>query len=1191
MSSRPSSSRMDAISTLMTMSQSVTRVGYVPAELQNALSKGLQRPVYASPPQFFSQTNPRLTQQRQRSPTRTIYQRPKRFSSEGPHQSVYVRNLANEVRTASSPEYLRRYPKQSFHTIQSASITYKIALSNHQTKLMHAPLDPKDTRLSKETGNQSIGGFRPINPSATATTLVNAKASDLDLQKHEQFQEDIQETFLTEPPIDPMHIDEPLKSPSPLAQEILDDDMFTEEARYLYPKVLTPDRRRLDRHIQASHGYVGKEFMEVTEKHSVGQKRLVAEKYSNDYIKQLPSSHHKIEKSSISKCSSNRDSLSFKQRSRSEYSQTSISTVQKQRDNRASVQVELSKFGWENAFIKKIDFMTAIQLEKPEPSTKPQEKTSGSPHQSQQSQKRSIPYPQLANMYTASTERKQRPRTSKADNLNEVRELVITSVAGQGVVRRRPVSAIIPQTSALPSTSSCDNLSSDGIKKMISATRFITNVTTIAPSKAETRDMCEFHKRTAQDAQTERNAALFNPNVADLFTRLGEQRACTFCDHYNKNRVVARRLVLTQILHLCRQHMCMQYFKCISIVHNPFQSTQLFLEWENHCIVIRACLQALHRLRFFHIIMDQLLYYLPEPFFNEIFKTPLNQLGLSAEALRSYFALKPTTSDKHNDNTSNKLVTSLSPRQDNPQISLNPKLSVEPEASVSAELFLDHKHIVDLSLIELSAAISEGGQQGGAVTTNVRLEDVNMDTSNASVCSSALPSQTKPQSIAANQRYLAPLSLEVAVAIISVLAEKLNIFARRTQRKSGIDGALLCGVIAFVGACNYDCYYDFINPVPLGDRLNTSIGPSVPKVRAKSSNNHGEAPITRILDYLCVEILSMLVSSYTDSLPSNLTYTSKSIKIPSTVSQFEVVTSLNKACPTDTTNVDWLQHSLYDGLIATVSSFRAACSKDRFAAEHTFLLEFNPQLSHRMFEAAAIVLRNMPVHIAAQHFDRVCLVTFCAITFIKGAIVSASTQKVITTIFQGVILHDPYTIANGYYLLSACISILLDMRIMCRENQNNTENSSRYLSYLLSELCLLSGIIVETHCLSLASGIALGNTHMMFSNYPSDINGALPPFIFFFSGAEDANHTDLNVNHEKTGMYLKYYVASFVMRLGISYIRYAGRLNVPVAEIITDSNVFKHLYREYSAYREKYALIDEFCRVLFEENKGLMSAS
>lgn len=92
------------------------------------------------------------------------------------------------------------------------------------------------------------------------------------------------------------------------------------------------------------------------------------------------------------------------------------------------------------------------------------------------------------------------------------------------------------------------------------------------------------------------------------------------------------------------------------------------------------------------------------------------------------------------------------------------------------------------------------------------------------------------------------------------------------------------------------------------------------------------------------------------------------------------------------------------------------------------------------------------------------------------------------------------------------------MRIMCREsqsnNQNNAENNLRYLSYLFSELCLLSGIIVETHCLSLASGIALGNIHMMFSNYPSNINGALP---LYFSGAEDANQTDININHEKQG--------------------------------------------------------------------------
>lgn len=1063
---------------------------------------------------------------------------------------------------------------------------------------MHIPSDTRDTKASKETDSCSVGGFRPIDPSAAA--LVNTKASGPDLRKHEQSQEDIQETFLTEPPVDSIHINEAPRSPSPLAQQLLDDEALTEEARYLYPKVLTPDRRRLDRYIQASHGYVGKEFIEVTEKHSVGQKRLVAEKYNSEYINKLPSSHHKIEKSSISKRNSNRgsslpyDPSSSKQRGHSEYSQASISTMQKQRDNRANVQVELSKLAWEDAFIRKIDLMTGAQLEKPESSTRPQEKVSDSPHQSQ---KRSTPYPHLASMYTASAERKQRPRTARTNNLNEVRELMVTSVARQGLVRKRPVSATIPQTSTLPSTSSLDNLSSDGIKKMISATRFISNVTAVAPSKAEIRDMCEFHKRTARDAQTERNVSLLNPNVADLFTRLGEQRACTFCDHYNKNRAVARRLVLTQILHLCRQHMCMQYFNCISAVHNPFQSTQLFLEWENHCIVIRACLQALHRLRFFHVIMDQLLYYLPESFFNEISKAPLNQLGLSAELIRSYFTLKPTTSDRYDDNTSNKLLTSLSPRQDNPQVSLDQKRSVEPEASISAGLFPDHKHVIDLSLIELSTAVSESGQQGSIANnnitnTNARPANVNIGAFDAPAHSSALPDQIKPQSIATDRRYLAPLSLEVAVAITSILAERLNIFTRKTQRKSGIDGALLCGVIAFIGACNYDCYYEFISPVPLEERLSTSAGPSVPKIRARSSNNHGEAPITRILDYLCVEILSMLVNSYNDSLPSNLTYTNKSAKTPSTAPRFEVVSSLNRAHPINATSVDWLQLSLYDGFIAAVSSFRAACSKNRFVAEHTFLLEFNPQLSHRVFEAAAIVLKNMPVHFAAQHFDRVCLVTFCAITFIKGAIVSASTRKVITTIFQGVILNDPYTIANGYYLLSTCISILLDMRIMCREsqsnNQNNTENNLRYLSYLFSELCLLSGIIVETHCLSLASGIALGNIHMMFSNYPSNINGALPPFIFFFSGAEDANQTDININHEKAGIYLKYYVASFVMRLGISYARCAGRLDMSIAEIISSSSVFRHLYQEYSAYREKYVLVDEFCRVLFEENKGLM---
>lgn len=60
------------------------------------------------------------------------------------------------------------------------------------------------------------------------------------------------------------------------------------------------------------------------------------------------------------------------------------------------------------------------------------------------------------------------------------------------------------------------------------------------------------------------------------------------------------------------------------------------------------------------------------------------------------------------------------------------------------------------------------------------------------------------------------------------------------------------------------------------------------------------------------------------------------------------------------------------------------------------------------------------------------------------------------------------------------------------------------------------------------------------------------------------------------------------MRLGISYARCAGRLDMSIAEIISSSSVFRHLYQEYSAYREKYVLVDEFCRVLFEENKGLM---
>lgn len=1184
MPSRPSSSRADAISTLMNMSQSLTRVGYVPAELQNTLNKGLQRPVYTSPPRFFTQRNLRLNQQAQNSPKHSIYHRPKRFISGDPQPSVYVRNLGNEIRTVSSPESYRRYPKQSFHTIQSASITYKIALSNHQTKLMHIPSDIRDL---KEADNHSVGGFRPIHQAA-AGALVNTKAPSPGPRKDEQHQERMQDTFLTEPPIDYPHLNEALDSPSPspLAQQVLDDDALIEGVRYLYPKVLTPDRRRLDRYTQASNGYVGKEFVESTEKYSVGQRRLIAERYNDEYINQLPSSQYKIEKSNISKCDNNRssslppDPAPSKQRSRSEYSQTSIIAAQRQQDNKVKVQVELNKLAWEDAFIKKIDIISAAQLGDPTPSTKPREKP---PRSVQRSRKRFAPLPQLENMYATATEKKQRPHTARS-SLTEVRELVVTSIAGQRGAAKRPVSATTSQSSALPSTSLYNNLSSDGIKEVILTTKLMTNV---VPSKAETRTMCEFHRRAAQDEKMERTAALFNPNILDLFTRLGEQHASTLCEHYNKNRSVARRLVLTQILHLCRQHMCMQYFGCISIVHNPFQPTQLFSEWRNHCIVIRACLQALYRLRFFHIITDQLLYYLPESFFNGIVKVPLNQLGFSPDVLRSYFVLKPSYNEQDNNNISSKLMTSLSPKQDDPQTFRDPKLSAEPEISISVGLFPDHKQVIDLSAVELSTAISEGAQQGEPTIATSYPLDVNMNTFEMHP-SSALSTHTLPRNILVEQQYLAPPSLEVAVAIASALAERLNIFTRQVQRKLAIDGAFLCEVIAFVGACNYDCYYEAISPIPLEERPSTSSNLSIPRVRARSYNNHGEAPVTRILDYLCVEILNILVNSYNDSPADSLTYITRSSTIPSTASQLGIIPPFNRVRPTDIASVDWSSLSLYDSFINTISYFLISCNKDRFAAEHSFLLAFNPQLSYRMFEAVAIVLKNMPVHVAAQYFDRVCLVAFCTITYIKGAIVSASTRKVITTIFQGVILPEPYTIANGYYLLSTCITILLDMRIVCKESQGNNENV-KYLSYLLSELCLLSGIIVETHCLSLASGIALGNLHMMFSNYPSDISGTLPPFIFFFTGAEDASHTDISIDNEKTGIYLKYYVASFIMRLGISYIRCANRLNLPVSEIISDSKVFRHLYQEYSAYREKYVLVDEFCKVVFENNRNLAS--
>lgn len=1052
---------------------------------------------------------------------------------------------------------------------------------------MHMPSDIRD---SHEGDSCKVGGFRPVDKS-TSTALVNTKTFSPDPRKLEHQQEGIQNTFLTEPHIDHIDMDEVPESlsPSPLAQQILDDDALTDGTRYLYPKVLTPDRRRLDHHTRVSRGYVGKEFVDITEKYSVGQKKFIAEQYNEEYIKQLPSSQYKIEKSGISKCNSNRgssphpDTSIFKQRSRSEYSQASIAAAQRKRDNKANVHVELNRLAWEDAFVRRIDIMNGAQLEELSSLMKQHEKPAA---KQCNSRRRFVPWPQLANMYTTTSTEKKRPRTAKPNSLHEVRELVVTSMQGQEGAGRRPVSATTPQLSTLPPSSPLDNLSSNKVKELISATKFMTN---IAPSKIETRDMCEFHRRTVQDEQAERNIALYNPNVLDLFTHLGEQQASTFCEHYNKDRSVARRLVLTQILYLCRQHMCMKYFRCLTIVHNPFQSTQLFLEWENHCIVIRACLQALHRLRFFHIIINQLLYYLPESFFDGIIKTPLNQLGLSSDAFRPYFTLKLSYNDVHNDSTANKLMTSLSPRQDDLQASLDPKPPIEYEASVSTELFPDHRYTIDLSHVDLSTAVSESGQKGSAASTKNYPTDDNIDIRAAPIPPSTSHTHIAPQPVSMEQRYLAPPSLEIAIAIASTLAEKFNILARQAQRTQSADGALLCGVIAFAGACNYDCCYEFISPIPLEDRPGASSNLNASRVRARSYNNHREAPVTHILDYLCVEVLNTLVNSYNDSLPENLTYTSRPSKALSAAPQFGVVSPLNKAQPPNAVSVDWSNLSLYDSFINTISLFLTSCGKDRFVTEHNFLLAFNPQLSHRMFEAAAIILKNMPVHIAAQYFDRVCLVAFCTITFIKGAIVSASTRKVITTIFQGVTLRDPYTIANGYYLLSTCINILLDIRIMCRESQLSRKDNAKYLSYLFSELCLLGGVIVETHCLSLASGIALGNLHMMFSNYPSDISGALPPFVFFFNGIEDSSHADISIDHEKTGIYLKYYVASFIMRLGLSYIRHANRLSVPVLDIISNSKVFRYLYHEYAAYREKYVLIDEFCKIVFENNKEQLS--
>lgn len=1187
MQSRLGSSRADAISTLMSMSKSVTRVGYVPAELQTTLNKGLQRPIYTSPPKFFSQRNPRLNQQAQRSPTHTIYQRPKRFLPDDPPHAVHVRNLANEIRTTSSPESYHRYPKQSFHTIQSASITYKIALSNHQTKPMNIS---QNIRNINELNDHKVGGFRPVAKS-TAAALVNTKTSSPDPRKPEYQHKAAQDTFLTEPNIDNVNMDDvpDSLSPSPFVQQVLDDDALTDGAKYLYSKILTPERRRLDHYTHISHGYVGKEFIDITEKYSVGQKKFIVERYKDEYLNQLPSSQYIVQKSGISKSSSNRSSSlsqginSHKKNSQSTYSQVSILAEQRKRDNKANLQAELNKLAWEDAFVRKIDLMNGAQLEEPVPSMKPQEKPV---KQQNKYRKRCVPWPQLANMYTTNIIEKKRPQTAKSNSLNEVRELVVTAVPGQEREGRRPMSAIAPQSSSCSPSSSLDNVLSNRMKELIFSTKFMTN---IAPSKAEIRDMCEFNRRTVQEEQAERHIALYNSHILDLFIRLGEQQASTFCEHYNKNRLMTRRLVLTQILYLCRQHMCMQYFKCISIVHNPFQSTQHFLECTNHCIVIRACLQALYRLRFFHLIIDQFLYYFPESFFDGIVKIPINQLGLSSKILCSYFTLKSKYNDTYEVNVLNKLMTSLSPDQNDLPASLDQKLTAEPETSVSTGLFPDHRHTIDLSLIEFSGATPEGEQKSSIANPRNHPEPINIDISEGKILPSALPTDTVLPSLSMDQQYLAPPSLEVAIAIVSALAESINIFTRQAERESLSDGPFLCGVIAFAGACNYDCQYEFISQVPLEDRKNRSSNLNISKVRARSCDNRREAPITRILDYLCVEILNALVHSYNNSSPDNLVYTTRSSKALSTASQLGIIIPLNKPQPSNTVAIDWSSLSLYDSFINTVTQFLISCSKDRFATEHNFLLEFNPHLSHRVFEAAAIALKNMPVHVAAQYFDRICLVAFCTITFIKGAIVSASTRKVISTIFQGVTLHNPYTIANGYYLLSTCINICLDMRIICKESQFSSKDNVKYLLYLFSELCLLSGIIVETHCLSLASGIGLGNLHMLFSNYPSDISGALPPFIFFFTGAEGSSHTDIVIDNEKTGIYLRYYVSSFIMRLGISYIRSANRLNMPISSILSTARVMRYLYNEYATYRDRYILIDEFCKIVCEGSKEHLS--
>lgn len=453
-----------------------------------------------------------------------------------------------------------------------------------------------------------------------------------------------------------------------------------------------------------------------------------------------------------------------------------------------------------------------------------------------------------------------------------------------------------------------------------------------------------------------------------------------------------------------------------------------------------------------------------------------------------------------------------------------------------------------------------------------------------------------------------PVNLEATVAIFSVLQRDCAGFNPPEAWSAFNRGALLSCAIALLSCTNYDAYIQTSvsakqrdpscsgGPLSHQDHLQTrssTDGGANGGIRllCRSAPSQVECTLLSILEYCIYELLHILTESHRLCSSQHLSFTQNDRTVGE---EFQAKPLLEGCCFSD-----YYAASLYDTMVILLPHVSTHASNERFAIEGSFLVNTVATTRYQTLEAAAFVIHNMSSAQKGRYYSHIAHMALLALTLLKGLCIATASHKVVSTIFQGIVIENPFFTANCIFLLASCLTVMFDDCLDLRRDEATERllasmpalaqkaggQSSRdvMLTYICHDFFTIANLIIGRNTTSFVASIESNKCDKLFSNMPLDVSGVVAPFVFFFSGEAPLRDQEFAASDKRAGVFLRYCVASFVMRLSLSLLEYNRKTGFPIEEILTHTTLLQRVHNDYCIYKEFYLLIEAFDNKLFSK--------